>query len=105
NLTINGGPGGLVFDASTFSINPANPPYSYPYISFADQIQGDLYSEIIFSYPNVMGDILEGDEKGFFNLSFSVDIYEDTVIPIPSTLILLGSGLLGLAGWSRFRKG
>jgi len=27
------------------------------------------------------------------------------VVPVPSSLLLMGSGLLGLAGWRRFRKG
>jgi hypothetical protein len=27
------------------------------------------------------------------------------IVPIPPTVLLLGSGLLGLAGWRRFRKG
>lgn len=27
------------------------------------------------------------------------------VVPLPPTVLLLGSGLLGLAGWRRFRKG
>lgn len=26
-------------------------------------------------------------------------------VPIPSTLLLMGSGLLGIGGWRRFRKG
>jgi hypothetical protein len=26
-------------------------------------------------------------------------------VPLPSTMLLPGSGLLGLAGWRRFRKG
>jgi hypothetical protein len=26
-------------------------------------------------------------------------------VPLPPTVLLLGSGLLGLAGWRRFRKG
>ena len=30
---------------------------------------------------------------------------EGTVVPVPPTVWLLGSGLLGLAGWRRFRKG
>ena len=31
--------------------------------------------------------------------------YISTEVPLPSTVLLLGSGLLGLAGWRRFRKG
>jgi hypothetical protein len=27
------------------------------------------------------------------------------IVPIPGSVLLLGSGLLGLAGWKRFRKG
>jgi PEP-CTERM motif len=30
---------------------------------------------------------------------------EGTVVPLPPTMWLLGSSLLGLAGWRRFRKG
>jgi hypothetical protein len=26
------------------------------------------------------------------------------VVPLPPTVLLLGSGLIGLAGWRRFRK-
>jgi hypothetical protein len=29
----------------------------------------------------------------------------DVLVPLPPSLLLLGSGLLGLAGWRRFRKG
>ena len=29
---------------------------------------------------------------------------EPPPVPLPSTLLLLGSGLLGLVGWRRFRK-
>jgi hypothetical protein len=34
-----------------------------------------------------------------------VHLLEPGPIPVPSTLLLLGSGLLGLTGWRRFRKG
>lgn len=42
---------------------------------------------------------------GLGNLDANVQIYGSQVVPLPSTLLLLGSGLLGLAGLGRkFRK-
>jgi hypothetical protein len=35
----------------------------------------------------------------------SVDVTINSSVPLPSTLLLFGPGLLGLAGWRRFRKG
>jgi hypothetical protein len=35
----------------------------------------------------------------------SLDVVLPAPVPLPPTLLLLGSGLLGLAGWRRFRKG
>lgn len=37
---------------------------------------------------------------GYFGPNFST-----SAVPVPPTMYLLGSGLLGLAGWRRFRKG
>jgi hypothetical protein len=36
---------------------------------------------------------------------FSMGVGEGSQVPLPPSAILLGSGLLGLAGWRRFRKG
>jgi hypothetical protein len=36
--------------------------------------------------------------------TWSTQITELEVVPLPSGMLLLGSGLLGLAGWRRFRK-
>jgi hypothetical protein len=70
-------------------------------------------------YPPGGKVIVPGDE-GHFNLSLSIpdipngttliielrQIATDTpVVPLPSTVLLLSSGLLGLVGWRRFRKG
>jgi hypothetical protein len=37
--------------------------------------------------------------------SFTPGVWTATAVPLPSTLLLLGSGFLGLAGWRRFRRG
>jgi hypothetical protein len=43
------------------------------------------------------------------NMGYNYDIQVTGIVgqplPLPSTVLLLGSGLVGLAGWRRFRKG
>jgi hypothetical protein len=41
----------------------------------------------------------------FSSGTWSTQITQLYVVPLPSGILLLGSGLLGLAGWGRFRKG
>jgi hypothetical protein len=60
------------------------------------QLTGTLTAERYFSDGEV-GFLYIGAQGNAFNLLSSE-------VPLPSTLLLLGSGLLGLAGWSRFRK-
>lgn len=45
--------------------------------------------------------IIAGNLKGDMGYGY----YGTSSAPIPGSLVLLGSGLLGLAGWRRFRKG
>ncbi len=52
----------------------------------------------------VAGEVTQYGSIG--NLDANVQIYGTQVVPLPGTLLLLGSGLLGLAGLGRkFRKG
>jgi hypothetical protein len=58
-----------------------------------------------FSYPDI-------DFSGYdqFNVRLDFMIFADDylpqdAVPIPPSVLLLGSGLLGLGGWRRFRKG
>ncbi len=48
-------------------------------------------------------------KQGKHTLKFGDGAWQDVtyninITPLPGTLLLLGSGLLGLAGWRRFRK-
>jgi hypothetical protein len=47
------------------------------------------------------------DDPGWGTTYWSVNdwTYTQTPVPIPPSALLLGSGLLGLAGWRKFRKG
>jgi uncharacterized membrane protein len=55
----------------------------------------------------------ETDARGINNLGEIVGDYYDasghgflaTPVPLPPNVLLLGSGLLGLVGWRRYRKG
>jgi hypothetical protein len=51
-------------------------------------------------YFSIMGKTQTGT-----SLSFQVNQVQLTSTPLPPSVLLLGSGLLGLAGWRRFRKG
>ena len=43
--------------------------------------------------------------KGRYFTDYKFWSYSQTPVPLPPTVLLFGSGLLGLAGWRRFRKG
>jgi hypothetical protein len=83
---------GLSAQIDDFSLNDV------PYGPFAFGPEaGPLGVGPDFLSISVLGQAGEGD----FSLTGFTSI---TTVPLPSAFILLGSGLLGLTGWSRFRK-
>jgi hypothetical protein len=59
------------------------------------------------SQPQYFLIVLEGKDciyPGFDNVDLSTVCPPPTGIPVPPSALLLGSGLLGLAGWRMFRK-
>jgi hypothetical protein len=66
---------------------------------------------ITFTSPYYPMSFISVDLGGIVNqLSFAadgfflMDNFNYTAVPLPPSMLLLGSGLLGLAGWRRFRK-
>jgi hypothetical protein len=55
--------------------------------------------------PGTTIDFIVGNHYAYGNTPLHATITANSVVPIPGVVWLLGSGLAGLAGWRRFRKG
>jgi hypothetical protein len=71
-------------------------------------------SNTTFTLPSSLYDEVQSGLKVFIDIDtakggYAVTLLSSTLeaqcVPLPGTLMLLSSGLLGLAGWRRFRKG
>jgi hypothetical protein len=95
NLTFNGNTSETVFEAAfpaSFWSNSEVPPLP-KLVSQSDTFFGGHDTDLLVYGPNV---IYYWDPGGTVS---------SHVVPLPPSVFLLGSGLLGLAGWRRFRKG
>jgi hypothetical protein len=61
---------------------------------------GIAADSIAFDFGTLLIPIGHSEHEYIFNM-----YQTGHVVPVPATLLLFGSGLLGLAGWRRFRKG
>ena len=66
----------------------------------------ELYGATYFAAAGdpYLGKTLRVNLFGNTQVNFDLVSLDATAVPLPPGLLLLGSGLLGLAGWRRFRK-
>jgi hypothetical protein len=105
SVTFSSGSAAIAFNTAQFTIiSGSSSIYNNPdiiitfqnQISLGGQLQDNLYSTLNFQFLG----------PGLRQNTFSFDVGTDVVscVPIPSTVLLLGFGLLCLLGWRRFGK-
>ena len=85
-------------------------------LDFGSVVPGEgLFSTLTLSYTALLGDLNIGQNLGiqifsggpqlnFDNVRLSNDAIANHAVPEPATMLLLGTGLLGLAGYGRKKK-
>jgi hypothetical protein len=93
---------------------PGNPPGSFPdtlkgipyYTSFWTGTSAGGPNYYVFDFDS--GQQSQADVAYWYFWIHGLAVHDGNVggspVPLPSTVLLLGPGLLGLAGWRRFRK-
>ncbi len=96
----------LVFDLFSFEANGLNTPLGFAQFLLYNA-DGSLSFEAGFDDVNGITTFSVFDETTFAEVAFgqfdAAVFVQDVVIPEPGTLVLLGSGLLGFAGYGRRR--
>ena len=93
--TFNSSPGGVVEMVFTDTGSLAGMTSALLLLKMSNE--DSIYSNHVSMYSKEFGSY-EGNWSRF-------EITTTGVVPLPGTLVLLGSGLLGLAGWRRLKKG
>jgi hypothetical protein len=91
-----------LYDSSDSLITSANTGVFGGNPSSTNGYYGDVAS-LELSANNIAYALLTPTSPSGLGITFDDLTY--TPVPLPGTLLLLGSGLLGLGGWRRFRKG
>ena len=91
----------LTGDLTAFGYGGANDPFEFLF-NVTGGAASDLYGGIGSTGGVILSSILT-DFTGSFNSDWSSDSVSDTGTPVPepATMLLLGSGMIGLAGFSR----
>jgi len=94
----------IVYAAYRATINPEGSPFASSYYDpFPDYSVGQF---IGFTSSEPFSKVTIALAPGATAYTYTLDTLRyQTAAPLPGSLLLLGSGLLGLVGWRRFRKG
>ncbi len=107
---------GIDTDMGVRGINNSGQIVGYENLGYNNQIQAYITHTYIWSEEGGLVDIGEPTIPGFTIQAVLGEGFNDNgqivggiwgnynTVPLPPTVLLLGSGLLGLAGWRRFRK-
>jgi hypothetical protein len=81
------------------------PDFDYGYhTATGPQIAVDPFTTGVSTFTYAAPSTVSGGTQIFFGTGGQPFVAYEGVVPIPTSMLLLGSGLLGLGGWRRFRN-